>query len=60
MFGDYWYPVRDGDQRARGLFVRHYSATLKRDLALHAHGNAERFCGPGQHMVLLGRDCQAL
>lgn len=60
MFGDYWYPVRDGDQSARGLFVRHYSASLKHAPIVHARGNDEKFCGPGQHMVLLGRDYQAL
>lgn len=50
-----WIEVRDGDDRARGLYLRHYSARHYTD------GRLRRlFVGPGQKMVLLTVDCRAL
>ena len=50
-----WVPVKDGDDRARALYRRHYSAYRYRD------GRRPRqFVGPGQHMVLLTLPCDAL
>jgi hypothetical protein len=60
MVAGHWLPVRDGDPRARALFARHYSATLKRSQPLRPIGNGERFAGPGAHMVLLLEDCQGM
>lgn len=55
MIGGYWIPVRDGDDRARGLYRRHYSA--------RRYGDGRRpmkFVGPGEYIVLLGADSRAL
>jgi hypothetical protein len=50
-----WIEVKDGDDRARALYLRHYSARHYRD-------NRRRtcFCGPGEKMVLLTIRCDAL
>jgi hypothetical protein len=51
----YWIPVSDGDARARAIFHRHYSykpyADGRRPLL---------FVGPGEKMVLLTYQCNAL
>lgn len=60
MVAGHWLPVRDGDPRARALFLRHYSATLKRSQPKRPIGNAERFAGPGEKMMLITEDCDAL
>ena len=50
-----WIEVHDGDDRARGLFNRHYSRHHYKD------GRKPRlFVGPGEKMVLLTLDCRAL
>ena len=50
-----WIEVKDGDDRARGLFNRHYSRYHYKD------GRKPKiFVGPGEKMVLLTPDCQAL
>jgi hypothetical protein len=50
-----WIEVKDGDDRARGIFDRHYSRHHYKD------GRKPRqFVGPGFKMVLLTVDCQAL
>lgn len=50
-----WIPVRDGDDRARGLFDRHYSRYR------YADGRRPRlFVGPGEKLVLLTPRCDAL
>lgn len=51
----YWLPIRDGDPRALGLYLRHYSARHYRD------GRSRRlFVGPGEKMVLMTEQCDAL
>lgn len=50
-----WMPAKDGDARARWLFRRHYSYRPYRD-----HRNPRLFCGPGEKMVLLTVNCDAL
>jgi hypothetical protein len=51
----YWIAVRDGDDRARWLFDRHYSRYH------YADGRKPRlFVGPGAKLVLLTEDCRAL
>ena len=59
MIDGYWLSVRDGDPRARALFVRHYSARSS-TVRAQAIGNYAMFAGPGEKMVLLTRDCDAL
>ena len=50
-----WLSVPDGDDRARGVFNRHYSRRHYKD------GRKPRlFVGPGEKMVLLTQNCQAL
>lgn len=50
-----WCVVRDGDDRARGLFDRHYSRYR------YADGRRPRlFVGPGEKLVLLTPGCDAL
>jgi hypothetical protein len=50
-----WIPVRDGDARARALYLRHYSARHYRD-----GRRPKLFVGPGEKMVLLTPMCDAL
>jgi len=52
--GGHWLVVKDGDPRARALYLRHYSA---RKAESKATGT---FVGPGEKMVLLSKDCQAI
>lgn len=55
MSGWDWVPVSDGDDRARGIFHRHYSYRR------YADGrNPRLFVGPGEKGVLLTLNCQAL
>ncbi len=50
-----WIPVKDADDRARALFLRHYSAMHYRD------GRKRRkFIGPGEYICLLTLKCDAL
>lgn len=50
-----WLPVRDGDHRARALYRRHYSHRSYKD-----GRNPMKFVGPGEHIVLLTPECDAL
>ena len=50
-----WLPVKDGDRRAWSLFQDHYSRYI------YADGRRPRlFVGPGEKMVLLTQECDAL
>jgi hypothetical protein len=50
-----WIEVKDGDDRARGIMSRHYSWRNYKD------GRLRRlFVGPGEKMVLLTPQCDAL
>lgn len=57
LAGDLWIPIRDGDRRALWLFSRHYSFHKRRTTG---YANAERFAGPGEHLVLMDATCSAL
>jgi hypothetical protein len=51
----YWIAVKDGDDRARALFDRHYSRYH------YADGRKPRlFVGPGEKLVLLTEACDAV
>ena len=50
-----WLPALDGDSRALGLMKRHYSWREYKDGRPH-----RLFVGPGEKMVLLNRECNAL
>ncbi len=50
-----WIPAHDGDDRARGIMRRHYSARHYKD-----GRNPRLFVGPGEKMVLLTPNCDAL
>lgn len=60
-----WYAVRDGDDRARALYHRHYSY-LSRMAAkfpngrFGSHHNLRKFVGPGESMILLTVNVDAL
>lgn len=55
MIDGYWLPVRDGDPRARAVYLRHYSANKNASRYLSG-----KFTGPGEYMLLLGKDCAAV
>jgi len=50
-----WLAVPDGDARARALYLRHYSARHYRD-----GRRRTLFAGPGEKMVLITQECDAL
>ena len=53
--GQNWYPLKDGDPAARTLFDKHYSRYF------YADGRSPKlFVGPGEKMVLMTNDYQAL
>lgn len=52
---DHWFACRDGNESARELFHRHYSYRHYKDGRLPV-----LFVGPGQKMVLLTEDSDAL
>lgn len=57
MFPEYgpWFAIKDGDPRGRAMLNRHYSRNVYRD------GRTVRlFCGPGEKLVLMTADSQAL
>lgn len=55
MHEPFWWITKDGDDRARALFDRHYSRQFYRD------GRTPKlFCGPGEKIVLRTWDCDAL
>ena len=54
-FGGYWMSASDGDARALALYERHYSCYRYKD------GRKRKlFMGPGEKMVLLTVNCDAL
>ena len=55
MFGDYWYSIKDGNDRGRYLYLRHYSARHYKDNRLR-----RLFVGPGEKLVLMTTDGMAL
>lgn len=57
-----WFSVKDGDPRAYALMRRHYSFTDRKDNRRRDMSNGARWLivGPGEKMVLLTLDCQAL
>ncbi len=50
-----WYQAKDGNEHARALFHRHYSYRPYKD-----GREPKLFCGPGEKMVLLTKDADAL
>jgi hypothetical protein len=57
--GGHWYGVRDGDDRARALYERHYSVAAWRVRRNHNKPGHPRFTGP-DGIALLTADCSAL
>jgi hypothetical protein len=51
----YWYQTKDGDPFAMELYQRHYSARHYKD-----NRNVKLFCGPGEKIVLLTENKDAL
>lgn len=51
----HWYPVKDGNPMARGLFNRHYSRHFYKD-----GRKPKLFVGPGEKMLLMTTDGRAL
>jgi len=51
----YWLPSNHADPRAIALYLRHYSARRYVD-----HRRRWQFCPPGEKMVLLTLNCDAL
>lgn len=63
MVEGHWLPVKGGDDRARALYLRHYSRQLADSLKGRADrlGSASRsFVGAGSRCVLLSQGCDAL
>lgn len=57
MIDGHWIAVKDGDERAFALYQRHYTALPYRD---GRRRRDKRFCGPGEKLVLLTQNCDAL
>lgn len=55
LLDGYWHQVKDGNYFARDLFKRHYSYRPYKD-----GRKPKLFCGPGEKIVLLGKDGRAL
>lgn len=56
MFPDiHWYEVKDGNPTVRAIYDRHYSRYVYKD-----GRKPKLFVGPGQKMVLLTTDCDAI
>ncbi len=57
-----WLPIRDGDPRAYALYRNHYSFNHYQDGRRQntAYRNRYLICGPGQKMLLLTQDANAL
>ena len=51
----HWLAIKDGDDRVRAIYLRHYSARHYQDNRLR-----RLFVGPGEKMVFLTQDCKAL
>ena len=52
----YWLPATDGDDRARALYLRHYSSKKNRTPGK----TARQFLKPGEKMLLLTVECSAV
>lgn len=50
-----WIGAKDGDDRVRGIFERHYSRYHYKD-----GRRPKMFMGPGEKMVLITQDCSAI
>ncbi|WP_156921927.1 hypothetical protein [Azorhizobium doebereinerae] len=55
LIGSGWIEVRDGDDTARAIFERHYSAGDHR-----SRTRPKLICGPGQKLILVSADAGAL
>jgi len=55
MIDGHWLPVKDGDDRARALYLRHYSRKPN-----YNRPRARQFAGTGDYLMLLTVNCQAL
>lgn len=57
-----WLPIKDGDPRAYEIMKRHYTFHDYADGRRHNPFYRARhlFCGPGEKMVLMTVDCDAL
>lgn len=53
----YWVQVNDGDERAFDIFTRHYTF---RKWRIRTGKNGKRMAGPGETIVLIGKDGKAL
>ena len=59
--GDLWLPIKDGDERAAALYLRHYSMNqYTRDRRVMGARNRFLIMGPGEKMLLLTPDCRAV
>jgi hypothetical protein len=56
MIDGHWLPVKDGDDRARALYLRHYSANKNRPQGAHSR----QFVAAGQKYVLLNTEGTAV
>ena len=54
-----WIEVSNGDRRALSIYLRHYSAR-KNGATKRGAPNANRFMPPGESLVLLTDNCDAL
>lgn len=52
-----WFEVKDGDDRARALYLRHYSSAKNRPAG---KPRARQFMPPGEKFLLLTVDCLAV
>lgn len=59
LFDDdlYWMQVNDGNEKAFEIFTRHYTF---RKWRIRSGKNGKRMVGPGESIVLLGKDSKAL
>ena len=57
-----WLPIKDGDPRAAAIYRRHYSCYHYADNRRAQHGYRNRFLiiGPGEKMLLMTVNCDAL
>lgn len=60
--GEYWFAIKDGDPRAFAIFKNHYSFNNYADGRRKNLNNRNRhlIVGPGEKMVLITVDCDAL
>ena len=61
--GNVWLPAKDGDPRAFAIMRRHYTYQAYQDGRRAAGGsyrNRRLFVGPGEKMVLMTANCDAL